>query len=218
MSNPKRCLPTGKAKGFESCNKYVERYKYGMCLDCFQNWLKTPDGIQHALGYIPKAKKKVEKDNKQKDKEEKIKSKSIAGLILEARQPFQKLIRIRDQRKQCICCDKILPYEIGKYDAGHYYKAELYSGLIFHPDNVHGQLVYCNQHLHGNESGYNNGIIKRIGWARYNKLVFIKDSLKSHKWDRYQLIELAKYYRQELKEVEKNGKDIEDVDFSVGIV
>lgn len=216
--NLKRCLPTGKAKGFESCNNYVDRYKYGMCEKCFKMWLKTPNGIDYAFSLIPRAKNQVKKENKEKEKKQKIESKTIAVLILEARQPFQKLIRIRDHRKGCICCDNILPFEIGKYDAGHYFKAELYSGLIFHPYNVNGQLVYCNQYQHGNESGYLNGLIKRIGWEQYNKLNSIKDSIKSYKWDRYKLIEIKEHYNKELREVEKGLKSIDDVDWSIGIV
>jgi hypothetical protein len=214
----KRCIPTGKAKGFNSCNDYVDRYKYGMCEKCFKMWFKTSDGIEYAFSLIPRAKKRVQKENKEKDKKAKIENKSIAVLILEARQPFQKLIRIRDHRKGCICCKNILPFEISKYDGGHYYSAEQYTGLIFHPDNCHGQMVYCNQYLHGNESGYTNGLIKRIGWEQYNKLNSIKDSLKSYKWDRYKLIEMKAHYQKELREVEKGLKSIDDVDWSIGIV
>lgn len=213
----KRCIPTGKAKGFESCNIYIDRYKYGMCKECFHDWLKTPEGIINALKMIPRAKKQVEKEQKAIDKKQKIENKSIAVLIIEARTPFQKLIRIRDHRKLCICCDKTLPFDLGKYDAGHYYKAETNRGLIFHPYNVNGQLVYCNQYLHGNESGYSNGLKRRIGRINYYILLELKKRLNNYKWDRYELIELKKHYTKELKEVESGTKDINDVDFSVGI-
>ncbi len=214
----KRCKPTNKASGYNSCNEVKEMYKYGMCEDCYFNWLRTTDkGLMHALSKIPTAKNNTAKENKAKSRKSKIENKSIAVLKLEAKKPFQKLIRIRDHRIECICCGVMLPFNIGEYDAGHYLKAEIYSGLIFHPDNVHGQRVYCNQHLHGNEAAYTNGIIKRIGWAQYNMLNTVKDSLKSYKWDRYKLIELKKHYQKELKEVEA-GKDINEVDFNIGIL
>lgn len=213
----KRCIPTGKAKGFESCNDYIDRYKYGMCKACFHRWLKTPEGINTALKKIPIAKKKIEKEAKIKSKADKIKNKSIAILILEARQPFQKLIRIRDHRKTCISCDRMLPYNLGDYDGGHLFKAELYSGLIFNPLNVSGQCVHCNKYLGGNETGYIDGFIKRYGLPMYNNLNSIKDSVKSYRWDRTQLIEMKEHYKKELKSVE-NGKDINDVDFLIGVI
>jgi len=218
MARQKKCKGNGKSKGF-GCGapKYI--HKYGLCLDCFKDWLfGSEQGKELLKRTNVRAKKQVQQFERKEFKKKKIESKSIAVLIIEARQPFQKLIRIRDHRKGCICCKNILPFEIGKYDAGHYFKAELYSGLIFHPDNVHGQMVYCNQYLHGNESGYTNGIVKRIGWERYQKLNAIKDSIKSYKWDRYKLIEMKKHYQSELNQVEKGLKSIDDVDWNIGII
>lgn len=221
MIKRKQCKAQGKAKGFESCADEVlaATRKYGLCPKCFKLWVKTtPEGLVHAFTLIPKAKKQVERNKKEKVKEQRIENKTIATLKQEAKQPFQKLIRIRDHKKYCICCDEKLPFEISKYDAGHYKKAELYSGTIFHPDNVHGQRIYCNQHLHGNEGNYTNGLIKRIGWARYNKLIALANKYKSYRWDRYKLIELKNHYNRELRAVEKLEKDISEVDFTVGII
>jgi len=213
----KKCKGTGKAIDF-GCSNYSEIFKYGLCKKCFIEWLYNTDIGKEVLNKsILISRNKIVKEVKKQSIKNKIENKTIALLINEAKAPFQKLIRIRDHRQLCICCDKLLPFNIGEYDAGHYFKAELYTGLIFHPHNVHGQRVYCNQHLHGNESGYTNGIIRRIGWSNYQHLNFIKDKLKSYKWDRQSLIEMKKYYQNELKLVEK-GKMIKDVDLSIGIV
>jgi hypothetical protein len=214
---PKPCIGTGKAKGY-GCGLRTKYRKYGLGVNCcYASWLYSNDGFSTLSKSIIGAKKKVVKEQKAKDKMAKIENKSIAVLIIEARTPFQKLIRIRDHRKNCICCDEILPYDIGRYDAGHYYKAELYTGLIFHPYNVHGQRVYCNQHLHGNEAAYTYGLKRRIGEINYHILLSLSNRLKSYKWDRYELIELKKHYTKELKEVDSGIKNINDVDFSVGI-
>ena len=45
-----------------------------------------------------------------------------------------------------------------------------YPNLRFHPSNVHGQCVICNQHKHGNLLEYTEGITKRIGKARLEEL------------------------------------------------
>ena len=215
--NKKKCKGTGKALGC-GCGELVYTHKYGLCKDCFKDWLFSEAGKETLNKSIIRGKKKSHIEKKKEFKKLKIESKSIASLIQEARQPFQKLIRIRDHGQNCICCDGPLSFNISDYDAGHYLKAELYTGLIFHPDNVHAQTVYCNKYSHGNESGYSEGLKRRIGISRYNSLNESKDSLKSFKWDRYKLIELKEYYIKELRLVEKGLKNIEEVDLTKGIV
>jgi hypothetical protein len=215
----KKCRAVDKALGFKSCGEIKTIHRFGLCKDCFYTWLyNTPEGEKYynksQITWKNKTDKQIKSDNRRK----KIESKSISQLIQEARRPFQKLIRVRDHGKKCICCDKPLPFNIGDYDAGHFLKAELYTGLIFHPDNVHGQLTYCNKYAHGNENEYREGIKKRIGIERYNKLTSLKETLKNHKYDRYELIEMKEYYNKELNQVEKGLKNINEVDFSIGIL
>jgi len=219
MIKEKPCKGIGKAKCFQGCGKTVLKRQYGLCFDCLREWTRTTtEGQEYALKMIPKAKKQLSKTKKEKTRKEKIEAKSIDLLKLDARRPFQKLIRIRDHRTKCISCGVQLPFSIADYQGGHLFKAELYSGLIFHPDNVHAQCIRCNHMLSGNEAGYINGLIKRIGWARYTKLVSLQESLRSYKWDRYQLIELKKHYKQQLKLVESGDLEINEVDYSPGIL
>lgn len=213
----KKCKGSGKAKGC-GCGEPVYTHKYGLCKNCFKDWLFSESGKETLNKSILRGKKKSKIEKKKEFKKLKIENKSIASLIQEARRPFQKLIRIRDHGQNCICCDRPLPFDISDYDGGHLYKAELYSGLIFHPDNANGQLVFCNKHSHGNESGYTEGLKRRIGIDRYNLLNESKNGLKSFKWDRYKLIEMKDYYNKELRLVEKGLKDINEVDFSIGII
>lgn len=223
----KKCKGVLKAKGYgcgelvpvEKYNKPNRIYGIGISCGCYSNWLLNSDEGREK---IEKSKilgvKKSKVQEKKEDRKRKIDNKSIAQLIQEARRPFQKLIRIRDHGKKCICCDRPLPFNIGDYDAGHFLKAELYTGLIFHPDNINGQLVYCNKYSHGNESTYSDGLKERIGVERYNQLNDSKNSLKSYKWDKYKLIELKEYYTKELRLIEKGIKDIKDIDLTKGII
>jgi hypothetical protein len=213
----KKCKGTGKAKGYGCGDKHYP-HRYGLCLDCFKDWLFSEDGKETLNKSIIQGKKKSQVEKKKEFKKLKIENKSIASLIQEARAPFQKLIRIRDHGQDCICCDKPLPFNIGDYDGGHFLKAELYTGLIFHPDNVHGQTTHCNKYGHGNETGYSEGLKRRIGIDRYKELHGLKNSLKSFQWSRYKLIELKEYYTKELRLVEKGLKNIEDVDLTIGII
>ena len=214
----KKCKGARKAKDY-GCGELHYIHRYGLCKKCFKKWLyNTPEGEETLEKARIIGKKRARIETKKETKRQKIESKSIASLIQDARVPFQKLIRIRDHGKKCICCDRALPFNIGDYDAGHYLKAEIYTGLIFHPDNVHGQLTYCNKYEHGNESAYSDGLKQRIGADLYKKLESSKNMLKAYKWDRYSLIEIRDYYRKELRLVEKGIKNINDVDFSIGII
>lgn len=214
----RKCNGSSKAKGY-GCGEIKTIFRYGLCVICYKDFLfNSPEGKEILNKSRITGKKRAEKEEKQRKYKEKLENKSIQRLIQEARTPFQKLIRIRDHCKKCICCDRPLPFNIGDYDAGHYLKAQLYTGLIFHPDNVNGQLIYCNKYEHGNENGYKDGLIKRIGLDRYNNLNNIKNSLKEYKYSKEQLIKMKNYYNKELKLVEKGLKNINDVDFSIGIL
>lgn len=216
----KKCRGTGLAKG-SGCSELMYIYRYGLCENCFKKWCySTEEGSKFLDKAIIKGKRNIAKEVKRKKtkaKQDRIDNKSIAKIIQETRAPFQKLIRIRDHGKNCICCDNRLPFNIGDYDAGHFYKAELYTGIIFHPDNVHGQLVKCNKYDHGNELGYSEGIIKRIGHDKFLELKELSVLLREYSYSRDELLLMKKHYNRELRDVEKGIKSILDVDFSVGI-
>lgn len=107
---------------------------------------------------------------------------------------FNAHIRNRDRQKPCISCGGKLT---GKFDAGHYFSCGAYPNLRFNEDNVHGQCVRCNQHLHGNLIEYTPGLIKRIGQERYDKLHELKN--QELKLSVPELHELIKKYRNLLK-------------------
>ena len=64
--------------------------------------------------------------------------KSYAQRLGEAKKVFQKWIRLRDKDKPCISCGTI---SSSVWDGGHFKKAELYSGVIFHEHNVNIQCA-----------------------------------------------------------------------------
>ena len=80
---------------------------------------------------------------------------------------FNAYIRERDKNKPCISCGRPL---VGKFDAGHYFSVGAYPNLRFNEDNVHGQDVYCNQHLHANIHEYTINLPKRIGQEAFERL------------------------------------------------
>ena len=138
--------------------------------------------------YMNKQKQKEWKQRKKKLKEELI---TVQDLMKLAQIAFNAYIRERDKGKDCISCGKPLT---GKFDAGHYVSSGSCKALTFDEDNVNGQCVTCNQHLHGNLIKYRQGILKR-----YNERTVKR--LENHSHD------VRKYTRNELKAITKEYKD-----------
>lgn len=81
------------------------------------------------------------------------------------------------------------------WDAGHYLKAEIYSGLVFEETNVHKQCRKCNHYLGGNELGYRDGLIKRYGIAYVLELENKKLTGRYYKWSDEELETIKTKYK-----------------------
>ena len=108
---------------------------------------------------------------------------------------FNKYIRLRDANKPCISCDRPLT---SKFDAGHFFSVGRYPNLRFCEDNVHGQCVHCNQHLHGNHLEYNERIQQRI--SAFNYVVLMNKRNDDLKLTLDEIKELIKVYKLKIKE------------------
>ena len=111
---------------------------------------------------------------------------------------FNKYIRLRDANKPCISCDRPLT---SKFDAGHFFSVGRYPNLRFCEDNVHGQCVHCNQHLHGNHLEYNERIQHRI--SSFNYVVLMNKRNDDLKLTLDEIKELIKVYKLKIKEHDK---------------
>lgn len=127
-------------------------------------------------------------------------TKSIPDLIKIATKYFNRYIRLRDTQDNyfvCISCNQ--PKSLDKLEAGHYLSAG-HNGIVrFNEDNVHGQCHRCNFHLHGNQSNYRIGLIKKIGNERVEMLESL--SRMRHKWSREGLINVIVTYKEKSKEL-----------------
>jgi len=142
-----------------------------------------------------------EKEIKKRYEEAKIEVEGTNLLEQAARKIFQKWIRERDKNEGCISCGKT-EIELGKnmYDAGHFYSAERFSGLIFHEMNVHKQCKQCNgTNMHGNLAEYRKGLVAKFGDAYVNHLDEISNPNREYKYQRSQLIDIANKYKTKLK-------------------
>lgn len=197
----KKCKGTGKATGY-GCGEPNEHRKYGLGIKCgcYQKWLLTSEEGKKIISKNILRSKRTTIQNKKKERREfKQKHKSIQALIKEARIPFQKYIRMRDANYGCISCGTTTS-EI--YDAGHLYKAELYSGLIFDEENCNKQCRKCNTYLNGNEGEYRKGFIQRYSAEQLLDLDERARLYKSKKYTREELIGIKKLYNFKIKNYE----------------
>jgi hypothetical protein len=129
----------------------------------------------------------------------KDKLKTLSEYEAEAKKSFQKWIRLRDQNLPCISCGVD---DTDLFDGGHYFKAEIFSGLIFDERNVNKQCRKCNRFLGGNELQYRKGLIKRYGIDFVNQLESESDLKRNYKFTKEELI--AKKLQYDIKIKEKN--------------
>lgn len=122
---------------------------------------------------------------------------SLPVLKAKAKRIFQAWVRKRDENLPCISCGKTH----AKWDGGHYFKAEIYSGLIFHEMNVNKQCSRpCNKDLDGNLPAYRIGLVKKYGKLAVEGLEEISDSMRGYKYTRAELKDIIEKYKAKLNE------------------
>jgi DNA-directed RNA polymerase subunit M/transcription elongation factor TFIIS len=135
---------------------------------------------------------KMKRDKLKKQKEDLL---TVSDYLKLAQQVFNKWVRLRDQDKGCISCGNPLG---SKYDAGHFWSAGGHSSVRFNENNVHAQCVSCNQHKHGNLLIYRDGLLRKIGFTKYEELENIAH--ETRKWDKEELKELIALYKKKIKD------------------
>jgi hypothetical protein len=105
---------------------------------------------------------------------------------------FQAWIRERDKNKPCISCGAINAIE---WHAGHLYKAENYSGLIFDERNCHKQCKKCNVFLDGNQLEYFNQMKLNHGYEFMEQLRLDAYLTKVKTWLDDELKEIKEKYK-----------------------
>lgn len=172
MPRCKNCKEKFEAKHFNQ--------KYCFNPGCVKAWVETAKA----------------KNWKKEKKELKEQLETVQSLTKKAQTYFNAYIRARDNHKTCVSCDKPLG---SKFDAGHYYSAGGFGSVRFNELNVHGQCVYCNQHLHANLLNYQIGIEQRIGGEALMELH--EQAHKVRKYTREELRDIIETYKRKTKEI-----------------
>lgn len=199
----KPCKGIGPAKGFKGCNKPTKHRTHGlgkMC-GCYAKWLLT---TQAGQAKMERAALKATKPRRELQAAEKEHSeqRGITSLLNNLKKACHEYIRLRDKGKPCASCGS--PWN-EEFQAGHYFKAETYSGIRFHPWNINGQCVQCNIHLEGNFDGYSLLLPDRIGKEAFDELHRLAANYKRNeatfKWDREELKAKRNYFKNQIKQL-----------------
>ena len=198
----KACKGTGNAKGY-GCGKLTYHRIYGlgkMC--CYADWLLNSEQGKIKLEKARLKATKPRRDFEQFEKEQKH-QRGLPSLLTNTRNAVHTYVKERDKGKPCISCGT--PYK-SNFQAGHYYKAELFSSLKFNLFNINSQCQYCNLRLEGNLNGYATNLPLRIGRENFKELELLSklDKQETFKWDREKLNEIRKLAQEKLKELKSN--------------
>ena len=201
MLKQKPCKGHGKAKGFKGCGNMVDARirKYGLCPGCYGDWLyQTPEGQEKLNKALLKAKQP--REELEEAAKEKKRREGLTTLLKSVKDVCHKYIRLRDKGKPCISSG--IPWK-SDFQAGHFFKAELYPWVRFHEHNINGQSILDNCLKDGNFQGYSENLPKRIGQENYDELCRLAEEGKKtpFKWDREELKRIRKYYNDKIKEL-----------------
>lgn len=153
----------------------------------------------HIYQWYRQQKEKAEAKKWRSDKKRiKEKLKTLSQYEKEARREFQKWIRWRDREEPCISCGATTAKQ---WHAGHYMKAELYSGMIFDERNCRRQCSRCNDLYSGMQAEYRQQLVVKFGREYVEKLEEDANRLRKYKYTKEQLISIKEKYKKKLKEV-----------------
>lgn len=98
----------------------------------------------------------------------------------------------------CITCKKRIT-RFGN-DAGHFIHNK--KSTYYDERNTHLQCKRCNKYLHGNLNLYAVAMVEKYGLEAVKELI-IKSNQEIKQWKKFELQEMATYYRLKVKELLK---------------
>lgn len=207
-TNPKKCKGTGHAIN-QGCGQTQLLFKYGLCQQCFKQFLKTEKGLEVIQKYTIKAsklnslkeKKQTIAENKQKSLNKKQATIDLMSNDKYRSQIIQPLInqiaRLIDYGLPCIATQTY-----GQIHGGHFISVGANRTTALNLHNIHRQSAYSNTYNHGDITKYRNGLIQDYS---HNYLEFIEQlqqtpTLNLTKENLKQIHEIANSIIKELKQ------------------
>jgi hypothetical protein len=166
----KKCKGTGKAKTF-GCGNKKQIFKYGLCYNCFKDFLYNSEQGHLILSeYITRAKKKNKIEAKRVTRKIKENNRSTGYYKKQLQDLVNAIIRLIDIDENCISCNYDFQQGSRQAHAGHYFSVGAYPNNRYNFNNIFRQCSICNNYKSGNLAEYRTGLIKRYGIKYVNKL------------------------------------------------
>lgn len=168
----------------------------------FQCWCSPDCAVLIAREKKEQNESKQAREQRRQDKAKREKLKTRSDWMKEAQREFNRYIRLRDHKLDCICCGRPLSSGPtgGDYDAGHYRSVGSAPHLRFDEANCHAQRKQCNRWGAGRAVDYRIGLIHRIGVDRVEAIE--ADQAPKH-YTIEDLKQIRDTYRAKGKELEK---------------
>jgi len=179
--------------------KTVKPKKCKICKTEFKPFMSTTTvcsincAIEEAANVRLKKEGKELKQNRQKLKE--LKESKLSYWMPKAQFWFNKFIRMRDDDKACISCQKPMHKKI---NAGHFRSVGSSPHLRFNENNCHAQCEHCNNYLSGNIGNYRINLIKKIGEL---KVIELECDNKPKHYTVDEIKEIILKYKNRIKEL-----------------
>lgn len=183
---------TGKASGFVGCGKEKYIHRYGLCKDCFFDWLYgTESGKEYLNSTRIKAHNKVEKETEKENARIKREQREkIIDYKKKLQDEIQKIARLIDLGQPCLARG-IHPNQM---HGGHVFSKGSHSNMRFNLHNIHRQSAQSN-HFQNEDGLLREGLIKEYGMEYFDYL----NSLRSTPTLHYSNEEYKSFYRKACK-------------------
>lgn len=164
QQKPKRCKGIGKAIGY-GCGDKKFLHKFGLCKDCFFDWLYNTTGGKLFLDSTQiRAKKHVQKEQKKEQSAKKEENRSKSYFEKQLEHEINAIVRLIDAEKGCISCNHgwEKPWTRQAH-AGHKFSVGSNPTLRYNLFDIFLQCSICNNWKSGNERKYDKGLITHYG-------------------------------------------------------
>jgi hypothetical protein len=215
LQKNKKCKGIGKAFGFNGCGNLTFNRKFGLCMNCYPDFILNDErGKIIMQKSMIKAKKTVHKEQIKKQNEERQKTKielmSPDKYRAEHLQPIiNEIARIIDFGQSCIATG-----DFGKMNGGHYVSVGANRTTALNLHNIHIQSFASNHHKSGDPIKYRLGLIERYGNDYFEYVQYIQQHKALHltKGDMITIALKAASIRNELKRNEEQKTPIERIE------
>ena len=164
----KACKGINKAKDFEGCGKMVVNRKYGLCFDCFRDWLlNTTKGKETLKKSTLKAKTEVKKE--QRKETERVKA-EITNWKDKLQKKVQEIARLIDYGLPCLARGNSK-----QIHGGHILAKGGNSNCRFNLHNIHRQGAHSN-HFQNDDGVLRDGLRNEYGSQYHNFVIGLKQT------------------------------------------